>query len=436
MVLGSSPRRPIPPGFGWPLAVIVAVAFALRLAVALLATGEPRPFTDPEYYRLLADVIAHGDGFVRPYDLVLRGASVPTAEHPPLHPLVLGAASWIGLGSLTAHKVLLCLIGTGTVATIGFLGRRVGGDRVGLAAAAIGAGYPILILADGSLMAESLYGLLIAASLVAAYALAERPSGRRAVALGALLGLAALTRTEALLLVPLLGVPYAWRGGAGRLRRVAALLGALVLVLLPWSVRNAVTFERPVPLSTNESLTLAGANCPDTYRAGELLGSWSPNKCVSPARFPDEESVQAAVWRREAVDHAAGELGRLPVVLGARVLGTWDLYRPDRSVGRQASVELRDLTLQKVGTGVYYILLPLAAFGLVVLRRRGTPILPLVAPAIAVTLSSMAGYGLERFRFAAEVPLVIAAAVAGIALAERAAARRGSPAPAGASGAQ
>ena len=406
------------PSFGRGLALIAGAGLAFRLAVALLVTGEPRPFTDPEYYRLLADVIAQGEGFVRPYDFVLRGANVPTAEHPPLHPLVLGAASWLGLGSLTAHKVLLCLLGTGTVVAIGLLGRRIGGNRVGLAAAAIGACYPLLVLADGSLMAESLYGLLIAASLLAAYRLADHPSWRPAAALGALLGLAALTRSEALLLVPLLGLPLAWGGGAGRLRRAGALVATLVVVLLPWSIRNAVTFERPVPLSTNESVTLVGANCAETYRAGELLGYWNPD-CNSPVRFPAEESQQAAVWRREGLDHATGHLGRLPIVLGTRVLGTWDLYRPERSVGRQAGDELRNLTLQKLGTGMYYLLLPLATLGLVLLRRRGTRILPLVAPALAVTLSSVASYGLERFRFAAEVPLVVAAAVACVALAER-----------------
>jgi hypothetical protein len=49
-------------------------------------------------------------------------------------------------------------VGTGTVIAIGYLGRRVAGERVGLLAAAHRRGLPVLIGADASLLTESLFG--------------------------------------------------------------------------------------------------------------------------------------------------------------------------------------------------------------------------------------------------------------------------------------
>src|SRR5439155_11107905 len=126
-----------------------------------------------------------------------------------------------------------------TIVLVSLIARHVAGERAGIAAAAIAAVYPIFIGVDGALMSETLYGPLIAGSLLAALHLLDSPAVRTAAVLGGLIALAALTRTEALLLVPLLALPLAWRGGAaGRPRRIAATLGACALVLAPWVIRN------------------------------------------------------------------------------------------------------------------------------------------------------------------------------------------------------
>ena len=62
---------------------------------------------------------------------------------------------------------------------------------------------------DGMLMSESLVVLVSACFLYAAYDFVGSPDTRRAVLLGLACGAAALTRTELLLLVPLLVLPLA-----------------------------------------------------------------------------------------------------------------------------------------------------------------------------------------------------------------------------------
>ena len=83
-------------------------------------------------------------------------------------------------------------------------------------------------------MAESLYVPLIALSMLVAYRLLDRPGAVPAIGLGAVIGLATLTRSDALLLVPLLVLPLAYRLGRARLPLLAVCLLATALVLSPW----------------------------------------------------------------------------------------------------------------------------------------------------------------------------------------------------------
>jgi hypothetical protein len=271
-------------------------------------------------------------------------------------------------------------------------------------------------------MSESLYGLLIAAGLLTALALLEARSVRLAAVLGALIGLAALTRSEALLLVPLIGLPLALTGPRERRwRRALAVCAACVVVLAPWTIRNLSAFERPTLISHNDSTVLAGANCPATYRGGDL-GGWRFD-CISPRRTL-KEAVQAARWRREGIDYALDHPGRWPLVVSVRVLRTWDLWQPVRQLG---SAEGQTRRSAQLGLAAYFLLLPFAIGGAVLLRRRHRAALAiLLAPAVLVTLSSAIGWGVPRFRHAFEMSLVVLAAVALVALGERLAERRGS----------
>ena len=59
------------------------------------------------------------------------------------------------INTTAAQKALLGLVGSLTVATIGFLGRAVKDERTGLIAATIAAFYPMLWLPDAALMSET-----------------------------------------------------------------------------------------------------------------------------------------------------------------------------------------------------------------------------------------------------------------------------------------
>ena len=65
-----------------------------------------------------------------------------------------------------------------TVALTGLIGRRIAGPRVGLLAAALAAISPILIAADGSMMAETVFvPLALGTMLLALHAAREATRG-------------------------------------------------------------------------------------------------------------------------------------------------------------------------------------------------------------------------------------------------------------------
>jgi 4-amino-4-deoxy-L-arabinose transferase-like glycosyltransferase len=404
--MGGMP--PVPRSFHARLAALAAAGLVLRVGYTLLIGRHSPGVGDFFYYHGIAGLIADGRGFVDPF-LSTAAHPYPSALHPPLWPLALAAASKLGAGSVLAHRLVGALVGTGTVVLLGLIGRRVAGERVGLLAAGIGACYPTLIAADGSLMSETMYGLFVAAAVLLALRLIDRPSTAGAAALGAIVGLAALTRGEGVLLLPLLAAPVAWSGGRrGRPLRIVAAVAATALLIFPWAARNWITFDRPVLISTNDSTVVAGANCASVY-AGRDIGFWHLN-CVSRRRPGLNEAEQAAIWRREGRRYAREHAGRLlAVVMPVRVLRTWDLYQPRRQV---TFAEGRSVRVTQAGTGVYYVLLVLAVLGAVTLRHRRATLLVLLSLAVLVTLSSAASFGLPRFRQAAEISLVVLAAVA------------------------
>jgi hypothetical protein len=288
---------------------------------------------------------------------------------------------------------------------VGVAGRLLGGDRLGLTAAAIAAVYPMLWLADGSLMSETTYGFLITACLISALAYRRAPSARLAAALGALIALAALTRGEGLALLVLLAVPLTWR----RWRHLAVIAAAVVVVLAPWTIRNLTTFDKPFLISTNSEGIWAGANCHQTYYTDQI-GAWV-FKCYGPPPSGDE-SEQALVYRDRGLRYLRHHAGRLPAVVAARLGRLWDVFQPWHQGTFFSGVEGRNPRATRYGLVMYWTLLPFALMGALLLRRRGRGLWILLVPAAMVTVVSLTTYGTTRFRMAAEPSLVLLAATA------------------------
>jgi hypothetical protein len=229
----------------------------------------------------------------------------------------------------------------------------------------------------------------------------ESPTAGRAALLGAAVALAALTRSEALLMLPLLVLPLL-RTRAG-LRAAAVSAVALVVVLTPWSVHTWSTFDQPVAISTNAGSAIGGANCRQTY-FGDQLGGWRP-QCL-PDRGRGNEAEHMAGLRRDGLRYARHHAGRLPVVLAVRLARVWNVYDPlQLPEGRSARAE-------KLGVAMFFLLVPLAAAGALIIRRRPIDLWILLVPVVLVCATALLTYGNQRFRAPAELTLVVLAAIA------------------------
>lgn len=402
---GGRPRWFVP-----ALVAIAALALGVRLLYAFTVADDIDIAGDARTYHLLAQRLADGEGYVRTQGPL---AGAPTAEFPPLFPATLAVVDLLGGGSVGAQRAFTAFVGTGTVVLIGLAGRRVRGPSVGLVAAGLAAVYPMLFQVDAALMAESLYGLLVAGFLLSIYRAVDDPAPVNWVLAGALAGLAALTRTEGLLLVPVVLLPEALRRGGGprRVRWRSLGLGVLaaLVVVVPWIGRNALTFDRLIPISNNSGTLLAGANCDLTY-SGPYRGIWR-FECVTDIDIAglDEPEV-ADRFRQAGIDYAKDHAGSVPGVAAVRVLRTFGLYEPRQQI-KWEFFEGRNQDWQIAGHRMYLVLLPLSVIGAVLVGRARRPLWPLVGPVVIVVITSAVSYGNQRFRILAEPSILVLAAV-------------------------
>lgn len=414
-----------PSRFTWALLGVALVGFGVRLLYAL-PKGPLKYLTDSTYFLKQSEMIATGHGFGDPFTWMQQGKVVATAFHPPLYPLVLAGASFIGNPGFTTGRVASCLIGVATIVCVGLIGRMVAGDVGGLAGASIVAISPNLWVLDGQLMSEGLGAALVSLTLLFAYRLLRSPTAGNAIGLGLGLGLAALTRPETLALGAILVVPLMMVIAVPARRRIQLFLisvGITAAVLAPWVVRNVTGFDRPVAFSNNGEAVVGYANCDATYY-GPAVGTWwrycpaqNAEIGVGPISGPlDSEASQAGRERAQGFNYLKRHQKRFATVVAwARIGRTWSLYQPFSEI--EASLnEGKTVILNRSGVFTFWATSAAAIAGIYAIRRnRRLPIWPLLTPLVVTTLVCVYAYGTPRFRAISEPSLAVLAG-AGIGL--------------------
>ena len=250
---------------------LLAMAGTVIPVISILRATHEYASGDALYFHKQAQLIANGSGwFIDPYTFIHEHQKVlPGAAHPPLWTLLLVVANELGLRSYSSQLLFACVLGGVAVFVTGLAAREAAGTRAGLIAGAIAAIYPNYWINYGQGLGETPLLLIIAAVLLMSMKLWRRPSYPKAAALGLLCALAALTRAEQILLVPLVIVPTALTipGIAFRRRLAYAGLGVVIVVitLTPWVAFNMTRFVHPTFMSTDSGSTLAEANCYPAY---------------------------------------------------------------------------------------------------------------------------------------------------------------------------
>ncbi len=239
------------------LIVIVLIAFGLRLAWMLHA--QPEPVSDYQVHVRLAENLLDEGYF---------GVDGPSALWLPGYPVLLAGLMLVSRSTVWTSLAMVVL-STLACFLVYLLGRRLTGrEDVALVAALVCAVSPTLVLYSPVLGTEHLFVVLLLSSLLLTLAI-DRNRPVLAMAAGATTGLAILTRGEMVFYVPVLvaliwltsGIPSA----GTRVRLIALLMAAAVIVPIPWLVRNAIEVEPGLTLSTVGGMNFYFGHRPDGY---------------------------------------------------------------------------------------------------------------------------------------------------------------------------
>ncbi|HEU5254210.1 MAG TPA: hypothetical protein VFU16_12895 [Solirubrobacterales bacterium] len=377
------------------LAALVAILL-LGLGLRLNEAWDGRaPVYDAAAYAAIAANLERGDGFT-----VGDDATQPSSNYSPGLPLFVAAIYKVtgGIHEQLA-RVVLAVIGTLSVLFAYLIGRRlvppptdpphmarVGPWGVGpaLVGALVVAIYPALLEYQGMLMSEPLAATLLSGGVLAV--LWAWDGGRwRWLLPGALFGALALTRPEYLGVAVLVAVVIFAREARGdwrvSLMRAAVFLLGLVVVVAPWTVRNAVALDRFVPISTGGGQVLfAGTYLPsdgDPEKVGaevvaENPGLFSPQDAQRLRLEQILARLAADRYRGMESDQALSKLGKEQL---------WDDVSDEpleyagfvaTKVWRIWSHGPRDVMREPVWEAVHWLLVASGLLGLGVLawRRR------------------------------------------------------------------
>jgi 4-amino-4-deoxy-L-arabinose transferase-like glycosyltransferase len=402
------------PDRGFWLGVLSAVGVGAIVRFLYLFHGAPALVLGDGFdYHGQALRIADGLGYTSVFQ---DGAEY--AHHPPGWVTLLAGVTEMGGRSMWAHQVTGIVIGLGVILVAGLVGRRYAGRRVGVAAAFLAAAYPGFWVIDVQILSEPLGLLVLALLMLVAADLWERPTLGRAVLAGALVGALALVRGEELGLLAIVVAPILLLNRRlavrDRLVRTGASVLAAAVLIAPWTIYNLGRFEEPVLLSTNGGPTLLAGNCPPTTYVGERMGSYDTTcNFQRSMKNPGLDASQADVdARRAALDNMRDNISYLPATVVARLGRVLGVFRPAQTVGIDA--DWLGSAAWPVWAWVvsFWLLVPVAVVGSLVLRRSRRFQWPLVAPAVIVVTVVTATFGDPRYHTMADLGAIVLAAVA------------------------
>ena len=217
--------------FAW----VLIVAAALRMTILANTGGLAPQIVDEQHYlTLAAGLVERGELSFEP--------GMPTSIRPPLYPaFIAGVWNVTDVGRLQPVRFAQILLGLWTALLVYQLGLALFNPKVAMAAGAVTAFYPSLIISNFLLLTETLFTFLLVAMIFAVVRTIQRPSALGSALVGVLLGAAALTRSVLwpfpLLLAPLMFVALPGTR-VSRMTFAVLMIAGYVGAVGPWALRN------------------------------------------------------------------------------------------------------------------------------------------------------------------------------------------------------
>lgn len=333
----------------------------------------------------------------------------------PLLPLFIAAVTGCS-GSVAAVKISLAIVDALTCVIVASLARTIWTSARAAAIAGIAAAAnPFFVVATTDVRSEPLFMLLLSGAIWSALRAGSRAAGAIA---GVLIALAALTRPAALALIPL-GAAFVFIAThRSRRQRMLLFAGAVLVALLPWSVRNAVRYDALILVNdaggynlwrgTHPQLeSLMRERSPEERRLGaiefEAAGARLAREIEQ--RWSTHGERQAA-WRRLAIEEVRAN-PRAAFRFAA--LKAWMFWRPWLDPAEHSRVAVL------VSGALNLLLYIAAAAGLVLLWRREQKVAAvIVAMFLVAWLIHVPYQTVMRFRIPITDPLMIVLAAGAV----------------------
>jgi 4-amino-4-deoxy-L-arabinose transferase-like glycosyltransferase len=397
------------------------LGFVLRAAFGLIY-WQDRPLThdEREYLALAANVIA-GRGFAQdlPNEPHESDSDIQRFGRAPMYPLFLAPIAAFD-ASLRAGrmppdvpdvvKVVQSIVGAFGVWLLGMIAWRVGGDRMGVIAAFIAAVYPPLVWICAYALSEALFATL---ALACVWWLMPVLDSRGEAGAdwkwlfigGALIGLAVLTRPAMLFFLPF-ALLLAWRRRAAF---AAAILAGMLVIVLPWTARNAAVYGRFVLVASEGGVTFWTGNHREARGEGDLAANPHLKQLNREFRARHrgltEEELEP-IYYREALNFIAEAPVRWLGLEAKKLFYTWVPIGP--------SYRLHSPRYFWTSVIAYGALLPVAIAGFIRLWRSGRRPWTLWALAGSTVVVSLLFFPQERFRIPVIDPTLILCAAAAL----------------------
>lgn len=425
---GSLPAR-----YGRRTLIALALIAALGLVCRAVAVVHPvaDPADDSHAYYALSKALYEEGSYGQP---TFHDSSDWSPGAPWLYAGLFVVTGGPREGSI---RILEALMGVATILVVFLLGWRLGGRWPALLAALGVAIYPPFIHSVGEIMSEPPAMLSLPAAILAFLWAWDRKSIRAWLLPGFLFGITAMFRPEYTLVAGAFVVFAAarwarereWRFGAAA---VGLMLVALLLPILPWTIRNIVVLERLVPISTGDGKALyVGTFYPadgEYQRVKAILYKRQTGKSL-PADSQALNEVNPVPLFNQVADRYP-ELPRDSALdkIAKQNLSRWFGEHPVgyaemtvRKVGRMWSSGVGELMSTTLGRVIQIALVALGVAGLFLLgfRRRWWETLCLAAPIVLVTAVGAASLAAPRRN---EILMTLIFPLAGLALSTVAAA--------------
>jgi 4-amino-4-deoxy-L-arabinose transferase-like glycosyltransferase len=391
------------------LIALGALALVLRAAWALVYGRIEGGAGDAPFFAQAAASLAGGDGYS-------IGGGAATAHAPPGFPFIVSLGYQVVGVHVKLALALNVVLGAATALLLYLVARAAMGRAAGLVAGGAFAILPAPIFFTGLVLSETTFLFMLVGFLALTLLLPDRRW--TPLVLGVLAGLAALTKGDGFLLAVIPAAMW-WGSQPPRLwlRRVALLVAALALTVLPWTIRNADRMDAFVPVATNASAALWPGHNPEANGwvmapPAELLARVP--KGLNPTEHEVEETAllrgEARSW---AIRNPHKEVGLIPrklLALGDQASDVFPISFNDKSHRELGTSSLLLFSVLGDAFDYFLILLTLAALALIGVRRLWR-FHPLMRGALAYLAASLVAYGFvffgeSRYRLPME-PLMI-----------------------------